>query len=382
VNRQKADVLDHFVSRKVLAGPSSSAASAPAREALRDDPLYRELKSRLEAIGFFTPAPWGYAWRMAVNFAICVGGWVALVLGDALWLQAIGVIAIGISMVQSSFLAHDAAHGALTRKSWLVELVGQLHSTLFAGFSFSYFRRSHDLHHFHTNEQDVDPDCLSNLFSVNEESARRKTGLGRFITRYQGVLIPVLFPMWALAMKWDGLCFLARSWRRCWRDVVALGVHVAIWLVVPALLAGPAVALGGYLVYNGLAGIYLGAVIPVNHVATTYLMPDHEMSFVEHQLATCRDIRPPGPRPVAALFDFMFIGLNRQIEHHLFPWAPVSRLASGARVIREVCREHGLPYRETTYSRAAWELAQHFARIGRQASRHAAWRLSSESPPV
>jgi fatty acid desaturase len=382
VNRQKADVLDNFVSTRALAGPSSSAASEPARAALRDDPVYRELKVRLEAIGFFAPAPWSYAWRMALNLALCAAGWIALTMTTALWSRALGVVAIGIVMVQSSFIAHDAAHGAVTRRTWLVELVGQFYSTLLAGFAFSYFRRSHDLHHFHTNEHEVDPDCLSNLFSVDEWSARRKTGLGRFITRYQVVLIPALFPMWALAMKWDGLCFLSRSWRRCWRDVIALALHVALWLLLPLVIAGPAVAIGGYLAYNALAGLYLGAVIPVNHVATTYLGADHELSFVEHQLATCRDIRSPGPRPVAAVFDFLFIGLNRQIEHHLFPWAPVSRLASGARVIREVCRERGLPYRETSYPRAARELACHFARIGRLASRDAAWRLSSEIPRV
>jgi fatty acid desaturase len=381
VNRYKAAVLDHFVSSKVLAGPSATPASAEARASLAADPMYRELRARLDAIGFFTPAPWSYGWRIAVNLALCVFGWIALGLADSMWLSTAGALAIGVSMIQSSFLAHDSAHGALTRRAWLVELLGQLHSTVIAGFAFTYFRRSHDLHHSHTNEPELDPDCLSNVFSVEGGSASRKTGVGRFLTRHQAILIPLLFPLWALAMKCDGLGYIARGWRRCWRDIVAMLLHVVVWLVLPLILAGP-LALVGYLVANMIAGIYLGAVIPVNHVATTYLTSTHAMSFVEHQLATCRNIRSPRSRPLAALFGFLFIGLDRQIEHHLFPWAPACRLATGSEVIRELCRERGLPYNETSYRQAVHELASHFARIGRIAKLDAAWRLSSETPRV
>lgn len=371
MNRYKADVLDHFVSAK---------ASRDARAALRDDPVYRELKSRLDAIGFFAPAPWDYAWRVALALAIGAAGWAAIVAG-AWWTVALGVIAVGIAMVQWSFLAHDAGHGALAKRPWLVELVGQTHSSLLSGFSFTYFRRSHDLHHFHTNEQELDPDCLSDLFSVEAWSAERKTGIGRWMTRYQAVLMPLLFPMWALAMKWDGLCFLARHPARCWRDVTAIALHVALWLVVPIAIAGPVVGIVAYLGANAIAGIYLGVVTPMNHQATTYLGAAHTLSFVEHQLATCRNIRSPA-RPIGWLFDYLFVGLNRQIEHHLFPWAPVSRLPAGARVVRALCRERGLPYNEMSYRAAVAELVHHFARVGRMTSRDARWRLSSESPRV
>lgn len=348
MNRYKADLLDRFVSPR----------PAEVRAALRTDPAYRELKQRLDAIGFFAPAPWSYAWRIALCLGACAAGWAALVLGDAWWLRALGVLVVGVVMLQSSFLAHDAAHGALARRPWRVELIGQLHSTLISGFAFSYFRRGHDLHHFHTNEENVDPDCLSDLFSVDRWSASRKTGLGRFVTRYQGVLIPVLFPVWALAMKWDGLCFLARQ--RGTRDIAMMLAHAIVWLAIPWAVAGPLVAIGGYLAYNAIAGVYLGIVIPVNHVATTYLRSDHELSFLEQQLATCRNIRSHG-----RVFDYLFLGLNRQIEHHLFPWAPVCRLAEGAEVVRTFCVERGLPYNETGYTRAARDVAHHFAQVAR-----------------
>ena len=302
-------------------------------------------------------------------------------LAGSIWMYAAGALAVGVAMIQGSVLAHDAAHGALSRRSWLVELVGQLHGTLMAGFAFTYFRRSHDLHHAHTNESDLDPDCLSDLFSVEGGSASRKSGLGRFLTRHQAVLIPVLFPLWALAMKCDGLGYIARGWQRCWRDLVAMLLHAGVWLVLPVILTGP-FALVGYLAANMIAGLYLGAVIPVNHVATTYLTSAHALSFVEHQLATCRNIRSPRSRPLAAVFSFVFLGLDRQIEHHLFPWVPACRLAKGSEIVREVCRAAGLTYNEASYRHAVHELATHFARVGRVAKLDATWRLSSEPPRV
>lgn len=382
MNRDKAAILEGFVSSKVLAGPSASPASSSARAALRGDPDYAELRGRLEAVGFFAPAPGDYAWRIAVNAALASLGWIGLVAAPSLALRAACVVAIGVAMVQSSFLAHDAGHGALVRRSWLVELIGQFHSTVIAGYAFNYFRRSHDLHHFHTNEDGVDPDCLSDLFSVHERSARRKAGLGRLITRYQWVLIPVLYPLWALAMKWDGLVYLARAPGRHRRDLAALALHVSLWLVVPAMLAGAATALVGYVACNAVAGLYLGAVIPVNHVGMSYPSSGHDLSFLHHQLATCRNIRSPRQPVLAALFDWWFIGLNRQIEHHLFPWAPVGRLRRGAAVTRAFCRERGLSYHETGYRDATRILFQHMARVARSVEVSAVPGLSTQPPGV
>ncbi len=382
MNRHKTAILDHFVSTKVLAGPSASPASDGARAALRDDPVYAELRGRLDAIGFFAPAPGNYAWRIALNLAITTSGWACLTLAHSAWLYAAGVLAVGVAMLQSTFLAHDAAHGALARRPWLVELLGQLHSTVIAGYAFSYFRRSHDLHHFHTNEEEIDPDCLSDLFSVDARSVHRKTGVGRLFTRHQAVLIPLLFPLWALAMKRDGMIYVALAGRRCRRDAAALVLHALVWLAIPAAYAGPGAALAGYLACNAVAGLYLGLVIPVNHVGTSYLAPGHSLSFLEQQLVTCRNIRSPGPAPVAAVFDFLFIGLNRQIEHHLFPWAPVCRLSRGAAVIREFCRERGLPYNEASYPGAVRHILRHLARIGGTTEVGSPAGLSTESPHV
>ena len=191
MNQQKADLLDRFESPKVLYGPSRTTASKQALATVKQDPRMRQLREDLRTTGFFEPSHVRYAIRLAVILAIFLAGWLAMLLGDGWAWQLGGAVTIGFIVVQSAFYAHEAAHCAIRLSARKVELLGQLTDTFIIGYSFAYFRRSHDLHHFHTNEVDKDPDGLSSLFSVHEWSARQKTTwLGTMMSRWQGLLLP------------------------------------------------------------------------------------------------------------------------------------------------------------------------------------------------
>jgi len=365
MNRYKAAVLDGYASDKILAGPSASAASRGAAAELRADPRYQELRRRLAVTAFFQPAPWANAARMAVLMALAVAAYAALLdprLGPSHGaLRLAAIVVTGFTMVQCSFLAHEASHGAISRRPRVVEAIGQLFTTFWVGYSFAYFRRSHDLHHYHVNERAIDPDTLSDLFSVNEHSARTKQGLGRWITRHQTIMMPVMSPLWAVGMKWDGLTYLWRNRRVRWLDCVVIGLHVVFWLVIPGLVLGWGASLANYFAWTAVAGLYLKIIIPVNHVATTTLGPEHAAAadFLAQQTAASRNIAGP------AILDHLFIGVNLQIEHHLFPFVPSTRLRAGRAIVRAFCREHGLPYLEQGYARALADVYRHFAHVAR-----------------
>ena len=44
-------------------------------------------------------------------------------------------------------------------------------------------------------------------------------------------------------------------------------------------------------------------------------------------------------------------GLDRQIEHHMFPRLPPERLRQVAPEVRKVCEEHGVKYNSDTWGR-------------------------------
>ena len=94
-------------------------------------------------------------------------------------------------------------------------------------------------------------------------------------------------------------------------------------------------------VHRALAGFHMGAVFAPNHKGMPILDKDDELDYMQRQILTARDVRP------SPLVDYMYGGLNYQIEHHLFPNMPSNRLKDGKEVVKEFCRNRGLPYHET-----------------------------------
>ena len=57
-------------------------------------------------------------------------------------------------------------------------------------------------------------------------------------------------------------------------------------------------------------------------------------------------------------------GLNHQIEHHLFPSMPSANLTKARPIVRDYCREIGVPYHESRLM-ASYRLALvHLHRAG------------------
>jgi fatty acid desaturase len=346
MNVAKARVLDSFVSKQTI-------------ESVKSDPRYRQLSERLEAARFFEPAPGGYLWRLpllALLWALALG---ALGAGAPWPLRLFAWLVLAFVMVQGAFMSHEAMHGSISRRPAVNRAVGHFFDTFVVGFSFSYFTRSHSVHHTNCNEEGTDPDTLSTLFSVFESSAREKRGLGRFITRFQYIAIPVLFPTWALAMKWDALCYIARNRRITRIDQLVLVLHVVTWFVLMPIHIGFGAALVNYLGMSAFTGLYLAVLIPVNHVARASVPNGAELPFIEQLLATTRNLGQ------SLLIDYLFIGLNSHIEHHLFPWVPSSRLRRGRALVQEFCREHGLPYYQQSYPQAIASVFRHFWEVSR-----------------
>jgi len=57
--------------------------------------------------------------------------------------------------------------------------------------------------------------------------------------------------------------------------------------------------------------------------------------------------------------------LNYQIEHHLFPNMPRPNLRRSQPMIREFCREHGLPYVQTGLLDSYTQTLRHLHAVGR-----------------
>ncbi len=65
------------------------------------------------------------------------------------------------------------------------------------------------------------------------------------------------------------------------------------------------------------------------------------------------------PLPVSILCG----GLDRQIEHHLFPTLPPQRLRAIAPEVRALCGQYGIPYKTDTWGRTLRKALRHVARL-------------------
>jgi fatty acid desaturase len=67
------------------------------------------------------------------------------------------------------------------------------------------------------------------------------------------------------------------------------------------------------------------------------------MSFLEQQVVTARNVRG------GLLCDVLMVGLNHQIEHHLFPNTPRNKLHRLQPYVRALCEREGIPYEESSF---------------------------------
>ena len=75
------------------------------------------------------------------------------------------------------------------------------------------------------------------------------------------------------------------------------------------------------------------------------------------QVLTTRNVKPN------FLVDFLYGGLNYQIEHHLFTMIPRNRLGKARPIVKEFCRQRGIPYYETGTLRSYREILSHMHEV-------------------
>ena len=110
------------------------------------------------------------------------------------------------------------------------------------------------------------------------------------------------------------------------------------WFIVPFLVFPLAKALLLFAVVHPTMGFYLSNIFAPNHKGMPQLPAGTQISFLEHQLRTSRNITP------GWLVDVLYLGLNYQIEHHLFPTCPRTKLKQITPYLREICARTNLAY--------------------------------------
>jgi len=316
---------------------------------------YAQLRRRVQAAGLLDKRPRYYAYKGAITIGGLALSLVLIGLLQNPWLGLANAIFGGIVFGQLGLLAHDACHNQVLPSAQGNRRLAVLLADLLFGGSSSWWTTIHNAHHANSNHGRRDPDISFAWLAFSEEQALSRPLRLRWMLARQHYLVPLLMPLFAYAEYVQSVVYL---WVR--RDN---GVEKALftlhWLLYPAFLLhvlGPGPGALFFLVQQAVVGTYLASVILSNHWGMPLAEQLREPDFLHQQVMTSRNIRG------GALTDFWYGGLNRQIEHHLFPAMPRCNLRRAASIVRPFCREHGIPYRECGFTETWREIVGTLAR--------------------
>jgi fatty acid desaturase len=280
------------------------------------------------------------------------------------WAVAAAWAALALLVAQFAFIGHDAGHGGLGRTAAANRAFGQLAMTLVTGLAFDEWIARHRAHHQYCQDEARDPDmAVAFVVSLTEESTRAKGALGRLLTRWQPLHIWLLSLLFCHSQRCLSQAAVLMSPRRHALDVGLLLAHGALWFGLPCGLLGVplATALLVYAIPVTLLGPYFAAIFWVNHIGMPLIRRVEDFSFFEHQVVTSRTIASP------PAWDWLFGGLNFQIEHHLFPRVPAARLPAVQSIVREHFARRRIDYRDVPWTDAVRSIAAHLKQVARAA---------------
>lgn len=267
---------------------------------------------------------------------------------------------LGISALLGAFAAflgfnvcHDAIHGAFSKSSKVNKVLSRVFYMI--GANPYLWNISHNIvHHTYTNipGHDEDIEVAPGLIRLSHDEKVNK--LQRYQHLYAFWLYGLASLLWVFRKDFKkffqkniGQHKLQHPKREYYNLFISKFLYYFMFLVLPMLVLDVAwwQVLIGFVVMHLAEGVVMGLIFQLAHVVegTDFPVPNAEgnieEAWAEHQLRTTANFAPD-----SALASFLLGGLNRQIEHHLFPKVCHIHYPAISKIVRETAREFELPY--------------------------------------
>jgi fatty acid desaturase len=195
---------------------------------------------------------------------------------------------------------------------------------------------------------------------MTEGEARRGGGWRRwYYERAQWLVFP-------LALAANGLNYVRKGWRHLiralrdpdkrktahWIDLAALIFHQVVYLGVPMFFFSARDVVGFYALRLALLGYAMFAALAPGHFpaeAARLAADQKDADYLLLQTSGTTNFR------AGRIGSFFVSGLDYQIEHHLFPNVSHVHYRGMSVVVKNFCRENGLPYRVFRWDHILWK---------------------------
>lgn len=273
-------------------------------------------------------------------------------------MRMIGAAMMGIFWQQLAGLGHDLGHSGVTHDFHKDHKIGSFLSALM-GLSVCWWKSDHNTHHIVCNAVEHDPNIqhmplLAITDKIFEEpfwdTYHKKwvkmDWLARFLVSYQHI---VFYPLMALG-RWNlyaqGIIFLLSGYDKAhykWTELTGIGFFF-VWMFSIAFSMPTGIeTLGWMLVSHAVAGILHIQIVLSHWSMETYKGTPYVNEETEWYLMQLRTTMNVATNP---WLDYVHIGLQFQIEHHLYPRLPRHNLRYARNLVKNICKKHNIYYHE------------------------------------
>jgi len=319
---------------------------------------FTALLNQVKSAGLLDTTPGYYLVKIISSLLILAAGWAAFfAFGDSWWQVAVAAL-LAVGYTQVAFVGHDIGHRQVARRRSVQNLLGWSHGNALLGFSYGWWVRHHNKHHSYPNHLERDSDITRRrVIFIPEQGHTRKGRPTRFIVRHQHVVFYPLLMTEGLGLRVASIKAVKnREIRRHVLEGLLIGAHLATYFAVVFTMLSPLKAVLFVVAHQALFGLYIGASFAPNHKGMPIQGPDDHWDWLTRQVITSRNLRS------TYLTDFVFGGVNYQIEHHLFPTMSRKNLRHARPIVKRYCEEHGVPYHEVPVWRSFVEIVGHLHR--------------------
>ncbi len=320
---------------------------------------YAVLKQLIKQKGLLEKQPKYYTYKIFSSLALLGVGIVFLLLVSPFWLQLLDAVFLAFACGQVAFVCHDSGHRQIFNATRKNDLLFLLQGNLLLGMSYAWWLDTHNAHHSHPNELDMDPDISIPALCYSEEEARSRRGLWRFLTKYQAFFFFPFTLLVSIEFQRSSIFYLMKHHvKYYWAEMSLLLLHYVLyfWLVFSVFHLWQGIVF--ILVHQAFLGLYLGATFAPNHKGMPLIEKKSPLDFLRRQVLTARNVTS---HPIV---DFCYAGLNYQVEHHLFPSMPRNNLKEAQCIIKAYCEQHSIVYYETTVVQSYREILDFLHSIG------------------
>lgn len=245
--------------------------------------------------------------------------------------------------VQIAGLIHDAGHRAIAKSTIINDLLGIFFGAIIV-VGYNAWTEIHNKHHAHPNTEEEDPDLELPLHGFTNDYFQKQKGLWKYLRKYQAFTFYPLRSLVSFSIRFRNLGYVrGKKLQNIWWVLILWILGLFAWFVLPFLIFPLSKALFVLFFVQFVGGLYTSNIFAPNHKGMPQLKKGTQISFLEQQILTSRNIRG------GVVTDFIYMGLNYQIEHHLFPNCPRNKLKKITPYVLEVCRKLQLEYTQVNF---------------------------------